>query len=587
MPYQGRGRILVTTALEETWPRTGEPILFLGEWCRLYNRKGYWQQLDAAVMPYHWDDRSKLYYDYQYLSGLYEKSLSKLACKLNAIHQVEYSIRYWRILLGPWLGYFIQILFDRWQTITEAVYKNKIMHTLVLPEPSDGCIPNDMVDFIDLFCNDNWNHHIYKAILENYTDVKCIQLPRISKLKNASVIKKRKLNIKKMVKHAGSLLRFFANENDAVLYSTYLPKKTMYKVYRLLSQPPLFFSPPSCKKVFTSRKERLWQLDSGSSDKFEQFINEMIPRQIPIVYLEGYIDLQKLAERLPLPERPKFVWTSNAHIGCDVFKAWAARKTEQGRKLVIGQHGGHYGIGKWSFSEDHELAISNAYLSWGWEREGYFNIRPSGMLKVAKVPSKTQRTKSRGLLVTTTVPRYSYLMCSIIVSRQWLDYFAGMKEFVECLSAEVREKFVVRLPPQDYGWCDKGRWQDSFPELILNADSKMEDLISESRLYVTTYNATTYLEAFSAGIPTVMFWDPEHWELRDSALPFFDELERVGVFHKSPISAAQHVVDVWDSVESWWSSEAVQCAVNKFSGRYCHYKKDLATDIVSSLADYI
>ena len=67
-------KVLVTTALEETWPDTPEtPVLFLGEWCRLYSRKERWQAMKAEVLPYHWDDRQKLYQDYLYISQFYEK----------------------------------------------------------------------------------------------------------------------------------------------------------------------------------------------------------------------------------------------------------------------------------------------------------------------------------------------------------------------------------------------------------------------------------------------------------------------------------------------------------------------------------
>jgi len=45
-------RFLVTTADERTWPKD-RPILFLGEWCRLYNRRHVWSKLDAIVAdPY-------------------------------------------------------------------------------------------------------------------------------------------------------------------------------------------------------------------------------------------------------------------------------------------------------------------------------------------------------------------------------------------------------------------------------------------------------------------------------------------------------------------------------------------------------
>ena len=57
---------LITTPLENTW-RDDVPVLFLGEWCRRFSQKERWENIDAEVLPYHWDDRDRLHSDYQYL----------------------------------------------------------------------------------------------------------------------------------------------------------------------------------------------------------------------------------------------------------------------------------------------------------------------------------------------------------------------------------------------------------------------------------------------------------------------------------------------------------------------------------------
>ena len=45
-------RYLITTADERTW-KFDRPVIFLGEWCCLYNRKHIWQNMDAIVAkPY-------------------------------------------------------------------------------------------------------------------------------------------------------------------------------------------------------------------------------------------------------------------------------------------------------------------------------------------------------------------------------------------------------------------------------------------------------------------------------------------------------------------------------------------------------
>ena len=115
-------RFLITTALEETW-QTDKPLLFLGEWCRIYSRKEQWEILDANVMPYHWEGKSKFNHDAKFLSSYYEEILILVSSKLNEIHCTNKGLRYWRIFIGPWLAYFIQMLFDRWESIHHAIEK--------------------------------------------------------------------------------------------------------------------------------------------------------------------------------------------------------------------------------------------------------------------------------------------------------------------------------------------------------------------------------------------------------------------------------------------------------------------------------
>ena len=57
-------RLLITTSIESTWSKNNEPVLFLGEWCKLYSRYDIWSEMDSCVVPYHWDDRKKLYKDF-------------------------------------------------------------------------------------------------------------------------------------------------------------------------------------------------------------------------------------------------------------------------------------------------------------------------------------------------------------------------------------------------------------------------------------------------------------------------------------------------------------------------------------------
>lgn len=580
-------RFLITTALEETW-RDDEPVLFLGEWCRKFSRKDKWSSMDAEVLPYHWDDSVRLYEDYQYLQEFHERLLQGLTKQLSQIHKVEHSKRYWRILVGPWLGYFTQMLFDRWTSIMQARERYDLSETIVLTGMEDSLVPNDMRDFRPFYPADEWNHYLYGVILEEYTAVPCIH-----KSRSAAGFERRSespppmaRNIKQSVlagysKAAGLLAR----DTDAFFIATHLPQKDELMLNRRLGQVPQFYRkvPPAHTPIDSKRRQ--WAIEGEPQNEFESCARSLIPRQIPAVYLEGYNSLLRQVAELGWPRRPKLIMTSNAYSEDDVFKAWAADKVERGSPLVICQHGGHYGIGRWSFTEEHEIDISDRFLSWGWDDPAQPKLYPLGQLNSRKSRRGVRYSKRPGaMLVTTTVPRYCYRLYSVMVSRQWLDYFEDQCDFVAGLPAHIRDALTVRLYQEDYGWEQADRWLDRFPDIRLDEGfSEIDDLIRQSRLYISTYNATTYLESISMNMPTVIYWNPEHWELRDSAAPFFDDLSLAGIFHGTPESAARHVNEIWDDVDTWWGSVNVQKARGRFMDNFCRAPDDLVGSVENAL----
>jgi putative transferase (TIGR04331 family) len=579
-------RFLITTALEQSWP-DHEPVLFLGEWCRLYSRKNRWSKIDAEVMPYHWNDRAKLRADYSYLQEFYERILRDLGDHLNKIHGVAHGVRYWRILVGPWLGYFIQILFDRWSSIQQACKSYEISGTMSLYGRDQLLVPNDMSEFIQFFTGDEWNQFIYDLILRDHTSIPCSYkeslLPKNESKKNSK--NPTKPRVKMLLKKgyiwiANNLCR----DRDAFFLTTYLPFKDEILINLKFRQMPQLWLPNTTVNIPADYKKRQWALHSNPRNEFESFACTLIAKQIPKTYLEGYPNLLEQIARLKWPKHPRLIWSSGSCFNDDVFKAWAAEKTEQGAPFVTGQHGGHDGTGLWTFVEDHEIAISDNYLSWGWTTPNQPKVIPVGQFK-SKKPFGIQHAKKSGILMVTGIlPRQSCHMRSMFVAGQWLNYFEDQCAFVRNLPPPLQQALTVRLHTNDYGWDQIARWRDAFPNLCLNGGhSNIDNLIRQSRLYVSTYNATTFLESFTMNVPTVMFWNPKHWELRDSAIPYFNDLKRVGIFHETPESAARHIETIWDDIDSWWNNIEVRKVLECFKKRYCHLSDDLFDNITNSL----
>jgi len=81
-------------------------------------------------------------------------------------------------------------------------------------------------------------------------------------------------------------------------------------------------------------------------------------------------------------------------------------------------------------------------------------------------------------------------------------------------------------------------------------------------------------------IPTVIYWDTKYWELSEPALPFFDKFKKVGIFHDSPSSAAQHINLIWENIDEWWNSIEVKSALHDFNNNYNKKPKDLINKLV-------
>lgn len=337
-----------------------------------------------------------------------------------------------------------------------------------------------------------------------------------------------------------------------------------------MGQVPQLWRKVTPNKFAVNRQLRQWEFNGENNSAFESFARDMITIQIPTIYIEGYSKLIEQTKKLSWPKKPKFIFTSNSLIGDDVFKAWAADKVENGSRLVAGQHGGHYGIGRWSFFEDHEIAVSDSFLTWGWTEPANFKTEPIGVFSEKQPLGVKHSKQSNALLVTCVLPQFSYWMYSVFVSSQYLDYFEDQCKFVSALPKFIQRNLTVRLFPTDSNWEQFSRWRDCFPDLRLDeGGSKMNNLIRKCRIYISTYNATTFLESFNINVPTVIYWNTNHWELRDTAIPFFDELKSVNIFHETPESAARHVATVWNNVDDWWESPEVREVVERFKEQYC------------------
>ena len=86
-------------------------------------------------------------------------------------------------------------------------------------------------------------------------------------------------------------------------------------------------------------------------------------------------------------------------------------------------------------------------------------------------------------------------------------------------------------------------------------------------------------------IPTVIFWDPFYWELRDTAISDYNMLKDVGILHFDPVSAAEFVNKVYPDINKWWQSKRVQLVRENFCKKYSKNTNNLSLKIAKLISD--
>lgn len=586
---------LITTALEETWDSSSN-IVFLGEWCKLYSNKDILKDINHQTIPYHWSETGKLESDYLYLKELYEDLLRELSVNLNKLHKTNHSLRYWRILIGPWLYYFLHAIFDRWESVLSAKSLEDIDFAITIDCHSSKIISNDFSQFAKFLRSDYWNSYIFGLIISRYTNINVNKIniedietvlprPSINQISGSRRILYNILNIivglplYLIGKFIAILSGEYAVKNKAFLLNTYLPKITEFAIQSfsgvIYFYKKMEFSPKKVS-INTSMRKDLSTFSSGTD--FEIFIRSIIPLHLPKVYLEAYSELVKTAN-LIYPKNIDLIWTSNSMYGNDFFKSWVANKVECNSKFYIGQHGGVYGLTKINSAQDHELSISDKFISWGWGAHRDDIVALGNFKKKRKIYFPYKRKNL--LLVTANHPRYCTKIQSTPLSSQMLSEYDNHMLFYKNLSFDIRQKTIVRNDIREADWDVNSRWIDNFTNISIDYhSSSLELMASKSRCVVVAYNSTSYMEMFNSDVPTIIFWDSSTWQLTNSAFKNFSKLKKAGVFHTTPNSAAAHVNHIWGDELSWWKSDLVQSAVADFNN---NYNKKVSNVVVSSL----
>lgn len=568
---------LATTAAEEFWD-INKPIVFLGEWCLLYERRENSSlHVNAKKIPSPYVTFDAAEVAYNYVDHIYEKFLPILAERLNFIHNKNYSIRYWRILLGPWLQLYLSVCYDRFIHLRQAIDIFPNFETSGL-STSSFVVPTDTLDFACLLSEDLYNLQFYTKLLNAFGKkfpVKEMPIPRNplygTLLKN-SWMRKSTSYVAKVFSDVGAEFFKTTTLKNSYFSRQFEARLVLNNIGKILPS----WSQISPCKVFDldfEKRNVLKDIQVGR-EEFEKCLTCVLYTDIPQCFIEGFSSIEMQINK-KYPKYSDAIFSANGWYYDEVFKQWAAASAEVGSVLLGTQHGGNYGCIANMPSEMHETKIVDRYYSWGWERtdcSAKVIAMPATKLVGRKVIGADN--KKHGILwAATSSPRYVIQLP--FLPEHFQEYLTWQIRFARAFSEEIVKELRFRPHYENYKWGTLDRMTDCIPNIKIESwkESFQKSLIN-CRLYVCDHLSTTFCEALASNKPTILFWNPAVNRLRKEAQPYFDLLRDSGILFDTPEAAALAVAAIYDDVEAWWGAPERQRAVRSFCLRFARTSPD-------------
>lgn len=562
---------LIKTRLRPADETDLEPV-YLGLWACSWNNDEQSPIIDGEVLPFRWDDRDMMARDFDYLQGFYNRILAGISKDFSSYHQTDFSLRAWKILVGPFALHLLHSLFDRYHSIQNALslYPQGLQTAIY----EDKFAPANLSHWFSLLATDEFNELLYSKVIQSQSagiEYKKYSAPLLHESQRPN------LGSKDLIKLISSKACKYYNSILIQRRNSHLSAMETLKLYKNLVQIPAlepdFY--PSSKVIDWEFRSQPLSLEVKGD--FEAFIRDNFYWFFPVSLLESFAELKKFTESY-LPKGLKHILMGSS-FGNEYFSMSCALASQEGAKLSLYQHGGLYGTTRYSSAESFELDIADYYLSWGWKGE---KVKPFYINKPLEVkPDLKQGSILVGLV---SQRRYVYRLDSWIQGPQTYECGQSQIEFAKNLNQNTREETLFRFH-RNYGWNEKDRFLKEIPDLKSESitDCSFHDSISKAKLFVGTYNTTMLLECMSSNFPCLFFWNPEHEEIREDAKPYYDLLHEAKILFYCPKKCAEFVNTIASDVMAWWNLKKTQSAVTKFCSKYAVKSENL----VSELADFL
>ena len=573
-----KNKILLVRPLKKEIDLSNKCYILLNNWASYQNKK-----IKNKIISTYFLNEDLIKKRLKEISKNYNSMILLLAAELNKAHNTSFSVRYWEILLGPWLFRFLCIFSYNFYNLKTVLKRNPKIKIEIIDNDNFNFTTFETGGIFDATKNLNWFYNLNSLIIKHINPSnkvkRFISKTRFNDNGNHSHFFKIKENIYKnkfLLRAVNIILKLFRKDNDALIIDTYLSKKIQLLLNLSFYQIPQLWENKeiSYKKYNKATRAKFNFSFSKSDNQFTNLIKKSIIKFIPICYIESYKQIQNCLKKLNFPKKPKFIFTSTGYFDNEIVKFYIASSTEKGVKYFLGQHGNNYFTEKQSKLFP-ELKSCDHFITWGKIK----NVSKKKYL--AAFNFKTTEKKLS--------PKYGgnftfFLKSGSDFQSQFFDGFSevlkGYQDFLKIiknLKSDVKKKVLLRLPHTHKN--KKNLFIDEYfqkNELLnsINVDDfkiSKEELFKRSSVHIHMYDSTGFLECVSFNYPTICYLPGGLKTIDNYAKKNYNNLIDHKVIFINPTKLAEHLnfLKLESNIEIWWNNKNLQKELKIFRDKFC------------------
>ena len=519
----------------------------------------------------------------QELLNLHSLVLDKLVNSLNEYHNLNYNKKFWRILIDPFLIYYITNLFFKIKKIEQALLLYKDLSYIVYEKLYEFPKTYNYLEYENQLRGDLYQQYLYQKIItqEFESNINIIyekKFPTDKKYKYEIMYLERKVKdfnplnlkifskneksffkklIKKTIFFFETLLGYFIKNYSVIFLSINMPKLSFIKLCLSLRTIPRFFIKDFDENkiergIYKVNERNKIKIKISPKSKIEKYIKNNINYDLPITLVEDFNKYIKFSSNIKI--HSKKIIFDNVVFGSELYKFWIASKSlNKSIKLISCQHGGSLKLMEEKLGFEDEISD----FRFVWYKDLKKNRIQLPPLKLADSKKIKNNINGSCLLVPYASDLYFTRIDFCPNDFRSLKHVEQYEILYKNLHEKIKKQFKIKLDISK-GLNEEKHIRRFIEDKKFLKDNNLFSAFRESKLLICTYPETTFIEALATDVPTILIYPEKLWIFDNNFLELIEKLIDAKIIFHNPKDASMHLNNIWDNPSLWWESDKVK-----------------------------